>query len=153
VNRSSALPPLVGRARVGEPARVEILRDGRERTLNVTIAELPPDDELASRTPRVRPAEPEKTRLLGMDLEAVPEDVRKALELESGGVLVARVSEGPAREARIQRGDVLVMINNQRIESPQHFAELVNSLPAGSRVPVLVQRGQGPVFLALRVPD
>lgn len=153
VSRSSALPPLVGRARVGEPARVEILRDGRERTLTVTIAELPPDDELASRTPRMRPAEPEKTSLLGMDLEAVPEDVRQTLELESGGVLVARVSEGPAREARIQRGDVLVMINNQRIESPEHFAELVKSLPAGTRVPVLVQRGQGPVFLALRVPD
>ncbi len=153
VPRSSALPPLVGRTRVGAPAEVEVLRDGERLTLEVTIAELPPDDELASRAPSEPPARPDAASLLGMELEPVPQEIREALNLEEGGVVVAQVSEGPAREARIQRGDVLVMINNQRIESPQHFAELVDALPRGVRVPVLVQRGQGPVFLALRLPD
>ncbi|OOG27216.1 serine peptidase [Thioalkalivibrio denitrificans] len=154
VPRSSALPPIVGRTRVGEPAQVEILRDGERLTLEVTIAELPPDDELARRTPDAEPDGPTDTaRLLGMDLEPVPDEMREALDLEAGGAVVARVTEGPAREARIQRGDVLLMINNQRIESPRHFAELVNALPADARVPVLVQRGQGPVFLALRLPE
>ncbi len=153
VPRSSALPPLVGRTRVGAPAEVEVLRGGERVTLEVTIAELPPDDELASRAPSEPPARPDTASLLGMELEPVPQEIRDALNLDEGGVVVAQVSEGPAREARIQRGDVLVMINNQRIESPQHFSELVDALPRGVRVPVLVQRGQGPVFLALRLPD
>jgi serine protease Do len=153
VTRSSALPPIVGRTRVGKPAQVEILREGKRTTLEVVIAELPPDDEVAARQPRAPEADPDKTSLLGMDLEPVPQEMREALDLESGGVVVAGVAQGPARDARIVRGDVLVMINNQRIESPQHFAELVAALPAGARVPVLVQRGQGPVFLALKLPD
>jgi serine protease Do len=154
VPRSSALPPIVGRTRVGAPAKVEILRDGQRRTIEVTIAELPPDDELASRAPGTQqPEDSGTTSLLGMELEPVPDEMREALDLESGGVVVARVTEGPAREARIQRGDVLLMINNQRIESPEHFAELVAELTPGVRVPVLVQRGQGPVFLALRLPE
>lgn len=153
VTRSSALPPLVGRSAVGRPAQVEILRGGERRTLEVVIAELPPDEELAGRATTAPSTDSESASLLGMELEPVPQEMRDALNLESGGVVVRRVTEGPAREARIQRGDVLVMINNQRIGSPQHFAELVAALPAGARVPVLVQRGQGPVFLALRLPD
>ncbi|ACL72173.1 DegQ family serine endoprotease [Thioalkalivibrio sulfidiphilus] len=153
VTRSSALPPLVGRAPVGKDARVEILRDGRKQTLRIRIAELPPDDELASRAPAESVAPSAAENRFGMTLEPVPAELREALDLEQGGVLVAGVGEGAARDARIQRGDVLVMINNQRIESPAHFAELAGKLTPGSRVPVLVQRPQGPVFLALKVPD
>jgi len=150
VTRSSALPPLVGRAPVGRDAMVEVLRDGQRMEIPVRIAELPEDDQIARTTP---PPEPVASTVLGMEVAPVPAPLREALDLQEGGVLVERVAEGPARDARIQRGDVLVMIDNRRIDSPEHLAELVSALPAGTHVPVLVQRRQGPVFLALKVPD
>jgi len=150
VPRSSALPPLVGRAPVGRDATVEILRDGKRMEIPVRIAELPEEDQIAHSTP---PPESVASTVLGMAVAPVPGELREAMDLEEGGVLVERVAEGPARDARIQRGDVLLMIDNRRIDSPEHLAEMVSALTAGTHVPVLVQRRQGPVFLALKVPD
>ena len=46
IERSSDLPPIVGRTRVGREVEVEILRSGQSMILKVTTDELPADDEL-----------------------------------------------------------------------------------------------------------
>jgi serine protease Do len=48
---------------------------------------------------------------------------------------------------------VILSINNQPVRSARQFDKLVNALPAGKSVAVLVQRDGNPTFLALRVPD
>ena len=67
-------------------------------------------------------------------------------------MLVRKVSKGPAREAGIRPGDVILMINNKDVTDPGQFRKLVKSLPAGRSVPVLIQRGDSPIFLPLKIP-
>jgi serine protease Do len=43
------------------------------------------------------------------------------------------------------------MINNVDILSTKQFKSLVEDLPTGKSVPLLVQRRGGPVFLALKL--
>jgi serine protease Do len=62
------------------------------------------------------------------------------------------VTGQPAREAGIQQGDVILMLNNQEITSVAQFNRLLQGLPAGKTVAVLVHRTTGPIFLALRTP-
>jgi serine protease Do len=151
VMRSSGLPPLVGRAKVGEEALVTVIRDKHQRKINVKIAELPGAITQAAFTP-----EDEQTReesALGMKVEELSSAARKRLKIESGVQVVEVDTSGPASDAGIQKGDVIVMIDNRRIESIDDFDVVTDVLKSGKSVALLVQRRAGPVFLAIRPED
>ncbi len=153
VTTSSALPPLVGATPVGEAAQVEVLRQGQPLNLAITIAELPEEDQSADGVDAegAAPAEAPTNRL-GMVASDLPPEQREKLGLDRGGVLVERVKEGPAAQAGLTAGDVILMLNNQPVDDLAGFNRLLESLEPGRSVAVLVQRGEGRMFYALRVP-
>ncbi len=151
VMRSSGLPPLVGRAKVGEQARVTVIRDKSRRTIGVQIAELPNAMTQASFTPNEDKSREDSA--LGMKVEALSSEAGKRLKIENG-VRVVEVDEyGPASDAGILKGDVITMIDNHEIDSLGDFADITDELRAGKSVALLVQRRAGPVFLAIRPED
>jgi serine protease Do len=148
IDLSSDLPHLVGRVPVGSTAKLRTLRGGKELTLNVTIGELAergdgeagygaPSDEVRSR--------------IGLRVEPLPPAAAERLGI-SGGVRVLE-SEGAAAEAGIRSGDVVIRLDNQEITDTESFRSVVEGLQPGRSVPVLINRGQVPTFLALRVPE
>jgi serine protease Do len=147
IDFSSELPPVVGRARVGEEVPLLVVREGKEITLDVTVGQLP------DRSDQVAAAEPgaPQTSRLGVTVEAIPAEQRERLGAE-GGVRVLEV-DGAAAEAGIRAGDVITRLDNQPVADPEGFNTIAESLTAGRSVPVLIIRGQTPTFLALRVPD
>jgi serine protease Do len=149
VPTSSSLPPLVGATKVDVTVEVELLRDGQRRTVAVTLAELPEDESAFAATGR--PAPPVANRL-GLVVAAVPEDQRELLGIATGGVLIERVETGPAERGGLRAGDVILAFGNDPITGPAQFERRVAELPAGEAVAVLVQRGDGRMFYALRVP-
>ena len=60
---------------------------------------------------------------------------------------------GHIRNARATSADAAAPSDAALFRAPEDFAELGESLPAGSLVPVLVIRGETPTFLPLRVPE
>ncbi len=151
VMRSSGLPPLVGRAKVGEQARVTVIRDKKRRTIGVDIAQLPTAITQASFTPDEEPNSEDSA--LGMKVEALSSEDGKRLKIENGVQVVDVDEYGPASDAGILKGDVITMIDNQEIESLDDFAEITEELKVGKSVALLVQRRAGPVFLAIRPED
>jgi len=150
VLRSSSLPPLVGRSAVGKDADVTIIRDKSRQIVKVKIEELPTTIQAAS-TPEKD--QPKKSKALGMSVFPLSKSDRKKLNL-SAGVAVIDVDEtGSAREAGIQKGDVITMIDNEEITSVEKFEEVAGGLKSGKSVALLVQRRSGPVFLAIRPED
>ena len=150
IDYSSDLPPMVGHAPVGEDSTVVVLRDGKTKTLKVRIEELPKEEQLASQN-----GQPDKTsdNRLNVTVADLTADQRKELGLDKqNGVMVQQVEAGAAYDAGIRRGDVLLKLNNMDVENIAQFRKLVKELPAGKSVPVLIQRRDGPMFLALRVP-
>jgi len=150
VSYSSDLPPLVGRTRVGDKAKLKVMRGGKVKTLLVRIGELPPDEQLQQSQESPQKI---KTDRLGLSVTDLTAQQRKELQLDEGGVLVDQISDGAAASAGIQRGDVIAKLNNKAITNSKQFKELVDDLPEGKSVPVLVIRRSGPLFLALRVPE
>ncbi len=156
VESSAALPPIVGRSAIGEKVRVLILRDGEEKTVEVEVAALPSEEELAAPSPE--PGRPggdhELEGDLGLGVEPVGDAERRELELEEeeGGVIVTRVDDGPAADAGVRVGDVLVSFDREPIATPEELAERVSDAEPGSTVPVLVIRDGHPSFLALQMP-
>ncbi|MDX1252718.1 MAG: DegQ family serine endoprotease [Gammaproteobacteria bacterium] len=151
VDSSSALPPLVGSTRIGQKVPVKVIRDRKPMTLNVTVGELPTEDE-ETKLAGVPAPEGALDKRLGVAVADLTPDDRKVLAAEDkGGVLVQRVKDGPAQKAGVRNGDILVMLNGVKVESAAHFKRLSAELPAGKSVPLLIQRRGDPIWLALKV--
>ena len=148
VTRSSSLPPLVGRSAVGKDANVMIIRDKSRKNIKVRIAELPTSITQAAYTPE--DDKPKKSEALGMSVNPLSASDLKSLKIEAGVQVVEVDGTGPARDAGIQKGDVITMIDNKEIDSIDSFKDVTDELKPGKSVALLVQRRSGPVFLAIR---
>ena len=151
VIRSSALPPMVGRAKVGTESRVTVIRDRRSRKIDVLIAQLPTTITQAAYSPPE--ASSGMNTVLGMKVETLSQEARQRIKVEAGVEVTEVDDTGPASDAGIQKGDVITMIDNQEIESLDDFESITGDLESGKSVALLVQRRNGPVFLAIRPQD
>jgi serine protease Do len=150
INRSSDLPIAVGNTPVGKTANVKVIREGKTITLHVKIAELPSEEKLAS-TAGGEQSEPAKANRLGITVGELSAELRHRLDIKQGGVIVKEVTDGPAADAGIHRGDILLKLNGHDVKSTKQFRELLAKLPAGKPLPVLIQRNNSPIFLALKI--
>ncbi len=146
---SSDLPPRVGRTPVGRTVKVDVLRAGKPRALRLTVAALP-DQPLATGGKSTQAA-PQADRL-GLLVQDLGVEQRDKAGL-TGGVSVQRVEPGPAQEAGLRRGDIILSVNSAEVKDAAQFERMVERLPAGKVARLLVQRGDAPLWLALRVPD
>ncbi|WP_372970947.1 DegQ family serine endoprotease [Marinobacter sp.] len=148
VTLSSDLPPMVGRTPVGESASLEVMREGKQITLDVEIGKLPEEGGQAEAAPASDNNGPSSAPL-GMTVEPLPDDVRDSLGV-SGGVLVAEVAQGPALNAGIEPRDVITELNRRPVNSVEDFREAVASLPEGSAVSVRVVRQGRAIYLVMK---
>ena len=117
----------------GIQARTNVIRDGRTRTIDVTVEELP-----LPPPPRThRPAEaPRRFGLTFADLEPGAGQAR--------GSLVESVEDGsPAAVAGIEPGDIIRKINRHTIRTAAEARQQLQHIPTGSTVFLLVwQEGE-----------
>jgi serine protease Do len=151
IETSAALPPMVGRSKIGDTVQLKVIRDGKPRMLRVQLAELPED---AGGMAAPGPAQQQDTgsQVLGITLETLTEERKQALGIEADGILVSAVGPGPGREAGLAPGDIINTVDRQPVRSPAELRQVLEGLPAGKSVPLLVIRDGSPRFLALRVP-
>jgi len=152
IERSSSLPPLVGRVRANDDAALKVVRDGKTIELLVNIGSLPGNGELrAGAEPKIKKPEMD---LLKFTVKPLPDDVRQRLGIDKGGVWVDTVAaDGPADKAGIMPDDVISMIDNKAVDTAAEVAQVVNELGGRKSVAVLVHRAEGPVFLALQIAE
>ena len=149
--RSSNLPPLVGRVPVDTDAEVRVVRDGRVLELKVNIGRLPGEDgaPASGGSAPDGPSDP-----LALSVAPVDAATRERLGIDKGGVLVTDIEAGgPAERAGIVAGDVILTIDNTSIDAPDELPGLLGRLADRESVPVLVQRDDGPVWLALKLDE
>jgi serine protease Do len=120
----------------GSAIRIKFLRDGREQTAAVKLAERPPR-EADREDPAAAP--PERTKaegdvLLGLNVRELDAQTANRFEVPKGmrGVFITRVDPiGPSFDSGIERNTVLLEINRQRIESVAEYRRIARTLHAG----------------------
>ena len=147
---SSMLPPLVGSVLVGKTAIVEVLRNDVKINIEVIIEQLPTERAIA-----MGAAEKSKqSTILGMTLNELSAEQREKPSLKEGGLMVTDIASGDAEQAGVQKGDILIMLDNQRFETIAQFGEIVAELPRDRFVALLVIRGsENPLFIALKLSN
>jgi len=141
----SDLPPLVGSNPPGTRAKVVISRNGKEKTVNVTLDALEADEE--GNLPAADSGD-RQSNALGLQVEPIRDDMRRALGDPEGGVVVSKVESDAAYRAGIRRGDVILMINNEKIEDMDSFEKAVKSIPEGKAVALRIMREGVTRFIA-----
>ena len=152
IDHSSDLPPMVGVTPINKSIPVEIIRNGKAKEIKVKIGELPKEDDIKVSSSRNGSSKTDER--LAIVVSNITDEQRERLDLSSeGGIYVKEVKNGPASDAGIRRGDVIMMVNNINIKDSDHFEEVVTELPEDKSVPVLVHRRGSPIFLAMKVPE
>jgi serine protease Do len=79
---------------------------------------------------------------LGVQIQDVTEDMAEAMGLDTtGGAAVNGVLEGPAMEAGIEIGDVIISFDGKDVEDTRDLVRQVGNTPVGEAVRVVVRRG------------
>ena len=136
VDELNDLPRLVAATPVDETVKVKVFRDGKERTIKVKIGRLD-DGEVALA------ADDEKTGgALGLTVANVTPELVERYSLESDqGILITKIDpEGPAAEANLRVGDLVVEADGKEVGSVKEFEELVGKMKSGKVLRLLIQR-------------
>lgn len=147
IETSGDLPPLVGMTPIHQQAQLKVIRQGAKKTVTVDIGLLPEQDSQFAQLKKT----PKLSNRLGVAVAELNDEQREQLQVMKNGVLVEEVGKGPAYQAGIQRGDVILRIANNIVRDVADFDKIVKKLPAGKSIAVLIQRRGSPVFLALKI--
>jgi serine protease Do len=143
----------------GAKSEISFLRNGQPQKVVVTLADrarlfserLGDDDD----TPAA--AQPAEAKL-GLSVHALTSELASRLEMPAGkGVVVTEVRAGSfADDVGVDRGDVILEINRQPVNSEEDFRRIQSQLSSGKDVVFLVHQGRGTnggtVFLAGTLP-
>lgn len=143
VGESSELPRIIGDKRPDTAVRLEIWRDGTTQIVNARL------DEMHSGDTALAPGlgRGDITDKLGLTGRSLTADETRQLGV-SGGVMVEGAT-GAAAQFGIQPGDVILALNNLRVNNAAEFRTLVER--SGKRFALLVQRGDSRIFVPIRI--
>jgi serine protease Do len=141
ITASGDLPALVGMAKPGERASLEVWRNGKKETLNATLAGGP--EKLAAAD-----AQQDAPRgKLGVAVRPLSPEESRQVHLKGG--LVVEDASGAAARSGIEPGDIIVAVNGAQVSSAADLQKLVGQ--AGKQLAVLVQRGEEKIFLPVKL--
>jgi serine protease Do len=137
ITSSSQLPVLVADTAPGATAKLEVIRKGETRHINVTVGQLK-NAKVASAD-----AAGQNHGRLGVVVRPLDPDEQKQAGV-TGGLIVENAS-GPAANAGIQPGDMILALNGTPVKSPEQLQQLLAK--TGKHVALLVQRDEAKIFV------
>ncbi len=145
----------VGDAEVGKAVRVVVMREGRTRTLTVTLGRRETAEGEAVPA-AAAPGSPAETVVLGMTVKALTRDEREALSLPAGteGLVITAIDEASEAFSKgLRPGDVITEAGQTRVATPGDLAARVAEAKEAGRksLLLLIRRGADPRFVALSV--
>jgi serine protease Do len=144
---SAHLRNLVALAGKGKTVKVDLLRERKDMSLEVTLGELPADGSAAG--PGVERTE-DAGPFAGVGIQELDASTRGRMRIPSGvrGVLVTRVDpQSPSASMGLRPGDVIVEVN--RTETPTVDAFRKAAKQTERRALVLVYRDGVTIFMSL----
>ena len=161
VRNNDELVSLVTRTAPGTTVPVKIVRDRKSLTLNVKVDELDLAAEASGvRGARPRPeADPEAPRDTGVGMSIAPIEPRMERQLQipagRGGAVVTEVNPvGPAAQAGVQPGDVLLSVQGQSVRSVEDVTRALAAVPDGRTARVVLwgaRRGSSPQEVLVQI--
>ena len=149
IHEMNELPRMVANLAPGSKATLKVLREGKEKTMSLTIVEL--TDEKQAQAKEEGAAE--KTPL-GLEVQNLTPALAQQFRLrDNKGVVVVQVESGsPAADANIRPGDLILEVNGVVVATVKEYLEAVAKMKKGTVARFLVKRAGRTLYLTLEIP-
>lgn len=131
----------------GDTVNIKIVRDGKTETHKVTLRNEKGDTSITKAASLVD---------LGCAFSKVPKERLEQLEI-SHGVAVGGIEDGRVKDAGIRDGFIILVINGQRVNSPEDVENLYKAIMSGNDDKVMYVKGIYPTgkqaFYAIPLVD
>ncbi len=127
VKSSDELVRTIGTRRPGEVVKLSVIRDGKEKSVSVTLGERP-DEKALARGEYSAPkesagkAEPKSAAKAGSPLERLGltlEDASRYNLGVQGGLVVTRVADSSPANGKLAQGDVITQVNQRDVRTAE----------------------------------
>lgn len=150
IKEMNDLPYMVAKIPVGKTVDIKIIRNGKELTKKITIAEA----KEASTVTNEKKAKHEGPKL-GMSLMQNNKQFQRQYNLpDYRGLVVTGITPGsPAAMAGIQAGDIILELDRKPVENINDFMEEISKYKAGDTLLFLIERQTGTFYVTLKLGD
>ncbi len=138
----------IGGMAPGASAKLTVWRKGEEKTITLTLGELPKSQEARADAPEAAPSGTEVPKL-GLTLAPAGQVAGSGSE----GVVVTNVDpDGIASEHGLKTGDIILEVAGKKVASPKEVRDVLSEVNKDGKRSVLmrVKSGEGTKFVALR---
>lgn len=146
IDSHTDLPLLVAQTKINGIAKVKVLRRGRVKELLPKISKLTNDFfGLIKESSKV------EFNKLGFRVSELSNDIREELNINGNeGVFIVDVAKNSIAQAKgIIKGDVLIELNNKKINSKSDLNDALNSLPTKKPFLAVIKKKIGVRFITL----
>jgi serine protease Do len=152
VSDAGELQVEVGQKRPGTTIKLQVLRDGKNVNVPVTLEAMGSRDKQSN---EIGEADHGKMHW-GVGLSDLTPDVRQQLQAPGDvhGAVIEQVQPGSSADnAGLQRGDVIVQVNRHDVQSASDVKQALASVPKGKDALLLVWSNGGNTFRVLHAPE
>ncbi|HKN13343.1 MAG TPA: DegQ family serine endoprotease [Candidatus Binatus sp.] len=146
VDDEHELPALVAQTPINQTVPVEVVRNGKHMTLEVTIGE--------RKEPQVASAKAETPGgNWGMQVGDITPEIAQQFHLESSkGVVIQKVApDSPSAEAGLQPGDIVLEVNHDKVAAVSDFVAKAKEAQTNKKPALLlVQRGGATLYTVIK---
>ena len=149
INNSSHLKNVVSSSEPGKRYKVDIIRDGRRKSIYVKLGELPNEPQMAF-------METEKSSTLGITVQDLNNSLRKHYNLsaDDDGVVVTEMDKNSeAFRSGIREGDIIIRVGTNNVRDLNDFKDLIRTSSRQNTVLLLVKREDVSRFYALEIDN
>lgn len=143
IETSNQVPTLIAATKPGNEVKIQVWRDRQIKQLTAQPEEIKEEGQKVA----ARAETTDETTRLGLAVRPLAPEEKRAADTE-GNLLVEDVG-GPAAEAGVQAGDIILGVNGAKVKSVK---ELQNAAKKGGKVvALLIERDNAQIFVPVQV--
>ena len=144
VENSTVLKKRVAETPPDTTVQVKIIRDGKEKTLTVTLDVLPETVEIAKSE--------YSNAMKGVHIQDLTDEIRDNFNIphKVKGVIVTAIEEDSPAFGVLRQGDVIQEINRKEIKNTKDYEAIVSILDTKNSVLLLIYRSGGYIYLTIK---
>ena len=122
VKNANALQEQISKYRPGDKVQVKVNRKGTEKVFTVELKNAQGSTKVVEKT--------DGTEMMGAAFKALSDKEKRELGV-SYGIEVTGLTSGKLKDAGIKKGFIIMVVNNQRIKTPEDFEKIVENALQG----------------------
>ena len=146
IDNTNTLRNLVAQTEVGKKVPVVVIRNNKEKTIEVTIGE-----QEAGMQAKVGGQTPEAETKSGITVQELTPEIAKELGYgDDKGVVISDVDQGSvAAEVGLRRGDLIKEVNRQIVKSLADYNKAMASVGEKESFLLLIRRGDNTLYVVV----